>query len=120
MSQDDDVDATDDAGDQDFAPLPIDLLPWHESACDKLTAAVASQRLAHGRDRPPQELLRGFFAILLVVLVPLFVLGTVVVVFFGQASAVFGVAPSEPPVWSRSATMMRRVTSESASVTSAK
>ena len=33
---------------------------------------------------------------------------------------VFGVAPSDPPVWSRSATMIRRVTSESASVTSAK
>jgi DNA polymerase III subunit delta' len=28
--------------------LPIDLLPWHESACDKLTAAVACQRLSHG------------------------------------------------------------------------
>jgi DNA polymerase-3 subunit delta' len=28
--------------------MPIDLLPWHESACDRLTAAVASQRLAHG------------------------------------------------------------------------
>ena len=48
MSQDADDDATGSAGDQDFAPLPIDLLPWHESACDKLTAAVASQRLSHG------------------------------------------------------------------------
>jgi DNA polymerase-3 subunit delta' len=48
MSQDADDDATDSTGDQDFAPLPIDLLPWHESACDKLTAAVASQRLSHG------------------------------------------------------------------------
>ncbi len=48
MSQDADDDDTGSAGDQDFAPLPIDLLPWHESACDKLTAAVASQRLSHG------------------------------------------------------------------------
>ena len=48
MSQDADDDTTGSASDQDFAPLPIDLLPWHESACDKLTAAVASRRLAHG------------------------------------------------------------------------
>ena len=34
-------------------------------------------------------------------------------------SAPFGVAPSEPPVWSRSAMITRRVTSESASVNSA-
>ena len=39
----------------------------------------------------PLELLKGFFAVMLVVLVPLFLLGMVVVVFFGQASAVFGV-----------------------------
>jgi DNA polymerase-3 subunit delta' len=49
MSQD----ATDDetsgsSGVDEFAPLPIDLLPWHEAACDKLTAAVASHRLSHG------------------------------------------------------------------------
>ncbi|MGB7904859.1 MAG: DNA polymerase III subunit delta' [Steroidobacteraceae bacterium] len=48
MSQDADDDTAGIAGDQEFAPLPIDLLPWHESACDKLTAAVASQRLSHG------------------------------------------------------------------------
>ncbi len=48
MSQDADDDATGSASDQDFAPLPIDLLPWHESACDKLTAAVGSRRLSHG------------------------------------------------------------------------
>ena len=35
-------------------------------------------------------------------------------------SAGLGVRPSEPPVWSRKPTMMSRVTSESASVTSAK
>jgi len=34
--------------------------------------------------------------------------------------AELGVAPSEPPVWSRSATITRRATSDSASVTSAK
>jgi uncharacterized membrane protein YjgN (DUF898 family) len=39
----------------------------------------------------PQELLRGFFTVLVVLLVPLFIIGTVVVVFFGQGSAVFGV-----------------------------
>jgi DNA polymerase III subunit delta' len=48
MSLDTDDDTAGSTGDQDFAPLPIDLLPWHESACDKLTAAVASQRLSHG------------------------------------------------------------------------
>jgi DNA polymerase-3 subunit delta' len=49
MSQDtDDDETTDTAGGDEFAPLPIDLLPWHEAACDKLTAAVASRRLAHG------------------------------------------------------------------------
>ena len=49
MSQDaDDDESSASAGGDDFAPLPIDLLPWHESACDKLTAAVASQRLSHG------------------------------------------------------------------------
>ncbi len=37
-----------------------------------------------------------------------------------SVSAPFGVAPSEPPVCSRSAVITRRVTSESASVTSAK
>ena len=39
----------------------------------------------------PQELLKGFLAVLVVVLVPLFLLGMAVVVFFGQASAVFGI-----------------------------
>jgi DNA polymerase-3 subunit delta' len=48
MSQGADDDTSGGASDQDFAPLPIDLLPWHESACDKLTAAVASGRLSHG------------------------------------------------------------------------
>jgi len=48
MSQDADDDVTGSAGDPDYSPLPIDLLPWHESACDKLSAAVASHRLAHG------------------------------------------------------------------------
>ncbi len=28
--------------------MPIDLLPWHAAACDKLTAAVAAGRLPHG------------------------------------------------------------------------
>ena len=37
-----------------------------------------------------QELLKGFLAVMVVVLVPLFLLGLIVVVFFGQASAVFG------------------------------
>ena len=35
---------TDDA----LAPPPIDLLPWHAAACDRLSAAVASRRLPHG------------------------------------------------------------------------
>ena len=48
MSQDEDDGATGSAGDQESAPLPIDLLPWHEAACDRLTAAVGSQRLSHG------------------------------------------------------------------------
>ena len=49
MSQDaDDDEGSDGAGGDDFAPLPIDLLPWHASACDKLTAAFASHRLSHG------------------------------------------------------------------------
>jgi uncharacterized membrane protein YjgN (DUF898 family) len=38
----------------------------------------------------PQELLRGFFAVLLVVLLPLFIAGSAVVIFFGQGSPVFG------------------------------
>ncbi|HET7204158.1 MAG TPA: DNA polymerase III subunit delta' [Steroidobacteraceae bacterium] len=37
--------STDDAAP---APPPIDLLPWHASACDRLSAAVASKRLPHG------------------------------------------------------------------------
>jgi len=49
MSQDADDDTTaGSAGADEFAPLPIDLLPWHESACDRLTAAVAADRLSHG------------------------------------------------------------------------
>ena len=48
MSQDADDAITGSSSDADFAKLPIDLLPWHESACDRLTAAVASQRLSHG------------------------------------------------------------------------
>ena len=36
-------------GDDDaVAPLPIDLLPWHAAACDKLSAAVVAGRLPHG------------------------------------------------------------------------
>jgi DNA polymerase-3 subunit delta' len=31
-----------------FAPPPIDLLPWHAAACDRLSAAVAAGRLPHG------------------------------------------------------------------------
>lgn len=31
-----------------LAPPPIDLLPWHAAACDRLSAALASGRLAHG------------------------------------------------------------------------
>jgi uncharacterized membrane protein YjgN (DUF898 family) len=37
----------------------------------------------------PQELLKGFFAVMAVVLVPLFVVGTFVVIVFGQASGEF-------------------------------
>ena len=43
-----DDEGTDDTGDEAFEPLPIDLLPWHESACDKLSASLASHRFAHG------------------------------------------------------------------------
>jgi uncharacterized membrane protein YjgN (DUF898 family) len=39
----------------------------------------------------PRELLRGFFAVFAAVLVPLFVVGTMVIIFFGQASAVFAI-----------------------------
>jgi DNA polymerase-3 subunit delta' len=40
-----DVDvATDDA----LAPPPIDLLPWHAGACDRLSAAIVAGRLPHG------------------------------------------------------------------------
>jgi uncharacterized membrane protein YjgN (DUF898 family) len=39
----------------------------------------------------PQELMRGFFTVLLVVLIPLFLAGSAVVIIFGQASAIFGV-----------------------------
>ncbi len=50
MSQDAGDDVAEDAAgsDAEFAPLPIDLLPWHAVACDKLTAAVAAGRLPHG------------------------------------------------------------------------
>jgi hypothetical protein len=37
-----------------------------------------------------------------------------------SGSAFLGVMPSEPPVWSRRPTMIRRTTSDSASVVSAK
>jgi DNA polymerase III subunit delta' len=50
MSQDadDDVAGAAAGGDDGFPPLPIDLLPWHAAACDKLTAALAAGRLPHG------------------------------------------------------------------------
>lgn len=37
------------------------------------------------------ELLKGFFGVLLVLLVPLFLIGSFVVIYFGQASATFGI-----------------------------
>jgi DNA polymerase-3 subunit delta' len=50
MSQhaDDDTAGGSDGEEDSSAPLPIDLLPWHAGACDRLSAAVASQRLPHG------------------------------------------------------------------------
>ena len=40
---------TTDAGvDDALAPPPIDLLPWHAAACDRLSAAVVAGRLPHG------------------------------------------------------------------------
>ena len=36
------------ADDEILAPPPIDLLPWHAGACDRLSAAVASERMPHG------------------------------------------------------------------------
>jgi DNA polymerase-3 subunit delta' len=48
MSTDDD-DSLDGGGDDEaYSPLPIDLLPWHAAARDRLAAAVAAQRLPHG------------------------------------------------------------------------
>lgn len=44
MSATDAGDAEDDA----LAPPPIDLLPWHAGACDRLSAAVVAGRLPHG------------------------------------------------------------------------
>lgn len=41
----------------------------------------------HGTGR---ELLRGFLAVLVVLLAPLFIIGSLVVIYFGQASATFG------------------------------
>ena len=37
-------------GDDDdlLAPPPIDLLPWHAAACDRLSGALGSGRLSHG------------------------------------------------------------------------
>ena len=35
-------------GDAATAPPPIDLLPWHAQACDRLSAAVDAARLPHG------------------------------------------------------------------------
>jgi DNA polymerase-3 subunit delta' len=42
--------AAQDSGDDEegLAPPPIDLLPWHAAACDRLSAAVAAGRLPHG------------------------------------------------------------------------
>ncbi len=37
----------------------------------------------------PQELLKGFFVVMLAILVPLFVLGTLLVIIYGQGSGVF-------------------------------
>lgn len=49
VDADDDVAATDGAGEEDArSPLPLDLLPWQEAARDKLGAAVAAGRLPHG------------------------------------------------------------------------
>jgi DNA polymerase-3 subunit delta' len=31
-----------------LAPPPIDLLPWHAAACDRLSGAIGSGRLSHG------------------------------------------------------------------------
>jgi DNA polymerase III subunit delta' len=39
---------TDDQDDDVVAPPPIDLLPWHATACDRLSGAVAAGRLPHG------------------------------------------------------------------------
>jgi DNA polymerase-3 subunit delta' len=33
---------------EELAPPPIDLLPWHAAACDRLTTAMASGRMPHG------------------------------------------------------------------------
>jgi len=50
MTDEADDDVAGEGGDAEgeFGPLPIDLLPWHAAACDKLTAAVAARRLPHG------------------------------------------------------------------------
>jgi len=40
--------AADAADDDVVVPPPIDLLPWHGAACDRLSGALASGRLAHG------------------------------------------------------------------------
>ncbi len=36
------------ADDEILAPPPIDLLPWHAAACDRLSGAIGSGRLSHG------------------------------------------------------------------------
>ena len=41
--------AADDQEDADvLAPPPIDLLPWHAAACERLSVAIVSQRMPHG------------------------------------------------------------------------
>lgn len=40
------VEAADD--DDILAPPPIDLLPWHAAACDRLSGAIGAGRLSHG------------------------------------------------------------------------
>jgi DNA polymerase-3 subunit delta' len=48
MSSDDDRLHTEAETDAVAGPPPIDLLPWHGDACDRLSAAVANARLPHG------------------------------------------------------------------------
>jgi DNA polymerase III subunit delta' len=46
--RDDDLPQDEDSAGESLGPLPIDLLPWHAVACDRLSAAVAAARLPHG------------------------------------------------------------------------